>query len=99
MRWTMSNSVYVTTTIPYTNAPPHIGFALELVQADAVARYRRLAGDEVFFLTGTDEHGRKVVKSAETVGKEPRAFVNEISEKFRDLTTQLSITNDSFIRT
>ncbi len=59
---------YVTTSIPYVNAAPHIGFALEAVQADVLARYRRLSGDDVFFLTGTDEHGQKVEKAAQERG-------------------------------
>ena len=62
---------YITTAIVYTNAPPHIGFALELVQADAVARYRRMLGDEVRFLTGTDEHGTKIMRSALEAGTDP----------------------------
>ncbi len=90
---------YITTSIPYTNAPPHIGFALEAIQADVLARYHRLLGDDVFYLTGTDEHGLKIRKAAEKAGKEPREFTDEISEKFRELTKVLNISNDDFIRT
>ena len=90
---------YITTSIAYTNAPPHIGFALELVQADVLARYHRLLGDDVFFLTGTDEHGFKIVEAAEKEGKTPEVFVEEISEKFRQLTRILNISNKGFIRT
>jgi len=64
------NKFYIATSIAYTNAPPHIGFALELVQADVLARYRRLLEEDVFFLTGTDEHGRKVAEAAEKAGKD-----------------------------
>src|SRR3989338_5056870 len=56
---------YITTAIAYVNAPPHVGFALELCQADVIARYRRLLGDDVYYLTGTDEHGQKIVKGAQ----------------------------------
>ena len=90
---------YVTTSIAYTNAPPHLGFALELIQADVLARYRRLLGQEVFFLTGTDEHGLKVVKAAEEAGKEPEEFTDEIAAKFKSLTRVLSLSNTDFIRT
>jgi len=90
---------YITTSIAYTNAPPHIGFALELVQADVLARYHRLLGDDVFFLTGTDEHGFKIAEAAEKEGKEPEVFVNEISAQFRKLTNILDISNNDFIRT
>ena len=76
---------YITTTLPYVNADPHVGFALELVQADIIARYRELAGDEVFFNTGTDEHGVKIYRKALEAGKSPQAYVNEYAEKFRNL--------------
>ncbi len=90
---------YITTSIAYTNAKPHIGFALELLQADSLARYKRKEGFDVFFLTGTDEHGSKIVKTAEKAGKEPQKFVDEISEEFVKLTKELNISNDYFIRT
>ncbi len=86
---------YITTSIAYTNAPPHIGFALESLQADVLARYR----DNSFFLTGTDEHGRKVAQKAEELGKDPKEFVDEISEKFRNLKGALNLSSDYFIRT
>jgi len=95
----MKKKFYITTSIAYTNAFPHVGFALELVQADAMARYHRLLAEDVFFLTGTDEHGVKVVKAAEKSGKSPEEFVNEISNKFKELTKVLNISNDDFIRT
>ena len=63
---------YITTSIAYVNAPPHLGFALESVQADVWARWRCQKGDKVFFLTGTDEHGAKIARAAEAAGKTPR---------------------------
>lgn len=90
---------YITTSIPYTNAPPHVGFALEIIQADVLARYRKNLGEDVFFLTGTDEHGLKTLRAAEVLGKTPQQFADEISGRFRDLTKVLNISNDDFIRT
>jgi len=98
----ISNGVkkfYITTSIPYTNAPPHIGFALEAIQADVLARYRKNLGEDVFYLTGTDEHGLKIRKAAEQVGKTPKEFADEISARFRKLTKTLNLSNDDFIRT
>ncbi len=95
----MKNKFYITTSIAYTNAPPHIGFALELVQADVIARYRRILGDDVFFLTGTDEHGAKIVRAAEKAGQSPKEFTDGISDKFKELTKVLNLSNDDFIRT
>jgi len=93
------NKFYITTSIAYTNAPPHIGFALELIQADVLARYNRIQGKDVYFLTGTDEHGIKVEKAAKDAGKTPQEFVDEISKKFQALTKVLNISNTDFIRT
>ncbi|MCL5436009.1 MAG: methionine--tRNA ligase [Patescibacteria group bacterium] len=90
---------YITTSIPYVNASPHVGFALELVQADVLARYHRILGEETFFLTGTDEHGSKVPKAAQIAGKDVLDFVNEVSGKFRLLSKTLAISNSHFIRT
>ncbi len=95
----MKSKFYITTSIAYTNAPPHIGFALETIQADVLARYRRVSGDGVFFLTGTDEHGAKIAKAAEKFGKNPQEFTDEISAKFQELTKGLNLSNDDFIRT
>ncbi len=92
-------SFYLTTAIDYANGSPHLGHAYEKVLADVIARFRRLMGDDVFFLTGTDEHGQKVQMSARKRGIEPRAFVDEIAGEFRALCTQLAISNDDFIRT
>ena len=95
----LTNKFYITTSIAYTNAPPHIGFALELVQADVLARYFRLQGKEVYFLTGTDEHGTKIEKAAKEAGLSPKEFTDKISSKFRELTQVLNISNTDFIRT
>lgn len=90
---------YITTSIAYVNALPHIGFAQELIQADVIARYNRLSGKDVFFLTGTDEHGTKVAKAAEEQKKDPKVFTDEISDKFKDLKACLNLSNNEFIRT
>ena len=96
---TKNKKFYITTSIAYTNAPAHLGFALEVIQADVVARYHRLLGEDVFFLTGTDEHGVKIAKTAEREGKDPKEFVDEISANFRELTKILNLSNNDFIRT
>jgi len=93
------NKFYLTTSIIYANALPHIGHTLEFIQADVIARYQRLLGKEVFFLTGTDEHGAKVAKASEKAGKTPQEFTDEISEKFKEVNKKLNISNDDFIRT
>ncbi len=90
---------YITTTIPYVNAAPHIGFALEIVQADALARYQRLMGKEVFFSTGSDEYGQKIWEAAEAAGKEAQAYVDEYAAEFSKLKSALNLSNDNFIRT
>jgi len=90
---------YVTTSIAYVNAAPHIGYALELLQADVLARTARQRGDEVIFCTGTDEHGQKVAQKAAEAGKTPQEFADEMSQHFRDLTKLLNISNNRFIRT
>ena len=93
------NKFYITTSIAYVNAAPHLGFALELIQADIIARFQRNKGNEVFFLTGTDEHGAKIVKAAEAAGKNPKDFVDENAAKFEALKNILNISWDDFIRT
>ena len=94
------NKVYLTTTLPYVNADPHIGFALEIVEADSYVRFRKLLGDEVFFNTGTDEHGLKIYRKALEAGKEPQEYVDEYAEKFKELKNLLDLTEDiHFIRT
>jgi methionyl-tRNA synthetase len=90
---------YITTPIYYVNAEPHLGHAYSTVVADAIARTRRLLGDDVFFLTGTDEHGQKVERAAKTRGMTPQAFTDTISTAFRQLFEHLNISNDDFIRT
>lgn len=90
---------YITTTLPYVNAEPHIGFAVELVQADALARAWRAQGDEVFFSTGTDEHGQKIAQAAEKAGQTPQVFTDHFAATFETLRDALAITNDAFIRT
>ena len=95
----MTKKFYVTTTIPYANAPPHIGFALEIVQADVLARWNKLKGKDVFFLTGTDEHGVKNYQTAKKEGLVPQTFVDKNSAYFKELTKKLNISNNYFIRT
>lgn len=90
---------YLTTTIPYVNAAPHLGHALEFVQADTVACYHRLAGDEVYFLSGTDENAIKNVKAAEKSEIPIKDFVEQNSKLFQELLSALDITCDQFIRT
>ncbi len=91
---------YITTTLPYLNASPHLGFALEIIRADAIARYKSLLGHEVFFNTGTDEHGQKIYQKAIDAGKEPQAFVDEIAKEFQGLKDKLGLYDDlHFIRT
>lgn len=91
---------YLTTTLPYVNAAPHIGFALEMVQADILVRYQALMGREVFFNTGTDEHGLKIYRKAQEEGKDPQAYVDEYAAKFRELKGHLNLYPDlRFIRT
>ncbi|HEX9547315.1 MAG TPA: methionine--tRNA ligase [Acidimicrobiales bacterium] len=90
---------YVTTPIYYVNDVPHIGHAYTTVTADALARWHRLLGDEVFFLTGTDEHGLKVQRAAEANGLTPKEQADQTSERFREAWTLLDISYDDFIRT
>lgn len=90
---------YITTTLPYVNAAPHIGFALEIVQADVVARWKRLTGYEVVFNTGTDEHGLKIYKNALEEKKDPQMYADENAAKFDDLKTALNLSYTHFIRT
>lgn len=91
--------VYITTTLPYVNSDPHIGFALEIVQADIYARFNRLIGNEVFFNTGTDEHGQKIFEKAQEEGKDTQAYVDDYAKRFDDLKEALNLSYNSFIRT
>jgi len=95
----MKTSYYITTPIYYVNDKPHIGHAYTTLACDALARFKRLDGYDVMFLTGTDEHGQKVQKSAEEKGVDPKLFTDQVSQNFRDLTAELNFTNDDFIRT
>lgn len=90
---------YITTTLPYVNAEPHLGFAMEIVQADIIARYHRLLGDEVIFNTGTDEHGVKIYRAALEQNKTPQDYTDEYAAKFEDLKKYLNLSYTNFIRT
>jgi methionyl-tRNA synthetase len=94
-----SNKFYITTPIYYVNDIPHIGHMYTTLACDTIARFMRLDGREVKFLTGTDEHGQKVEKSAQLAGKNPQDFVDTVSQNFRDLASLMQFTNDDFIRT
>ena len=89
----------LTTAIDYANGSPHIGHAYEKVLSDVICRHRRLQGDEVYFLTGLDEHGQKVQQSARKQGVEPQAFCDKVAEEFQRLCAVMLISNDDFIRT
>ncbi|MCW9054851.1 MAG: methionine--tRNA ligase [Candidatus Pacebacteria bacterium] len=95
----MSTNRYITTTLPYVNADPHIGFALEIVQADTLARFWRHMDDEVFFNTGTDEHGQKIAQKADEVGQDRQAYVDHYAGEFSKLKEALDLSYDNFIRT
>jgi methionyl-tRNA synthetase len=90
---------YITTAISYVNGAPHLGHAYEAIATDIIARFKRLDGHDVLFLTGTDEHGEKVEQSAARAGKEPIAFAGENADKFRAMCGLLDVSNDDFIRT
>jgi len=87
---------YITTTLPYVNAEPHIGFALEIVQADVVARYRRLKGDEVFFNFGTDEHGTKIYEKALEIGIDTQQYCDKYAATFDILKEKLNLSYNNF---
>ena len=93
------NKFYLTTPIYYVNARPHIGHAYSTIAADVIARRHRLLGDDTFFLTGTDEHGQKVQRSAAAAGIPPQQFADEVSATFQNLWKRMGITNDDYIRT
>src|SRR5580658_1900722 len=90
---------YLTTPIYYVNARPHIGHAYTTIVADVLARRHRLLGDDTFFLTGTDEHGQKIERSAAAAGVPPKQFADEVASTFEFLWKRMGITNDKFIRT
>jgi len=95
----MTARYYITTPIYYVNAPPHLGHAYTTIVADVLNRFHKLTGRETYFLTGTDEHGDKVVEAAAAVGKDPQSYADEISDLFRNTWPNLDIANDYFIRT
>ncbi len=95
----MARKFYVTTAIDYVNAEPHIGHAYQKIVADALARWHKLLGNEVRFLTGTDEHGKKVQNAAKAAGKSPKEFVDETSKKFKEAWRALNVIPNRFIRT
>lgn len=90
---------YITTTLPYVNADPHVGHALEFVQSDIIARYRRLKGDEVFFNTGTDEHGMKIYQKAKEAGLEPKKYTDKYAKRYEKIIKELNLSEHNFIRT
>jgi methionyl-tRNA synthetase len=94
-----NNKFFVTTAIDYASGKPHIGHAYEKVCADVIARWNRDIGNEVFFLTGTDEHGQKIVEKAAEINKSAQDFVNIMAPQFKNLLTKLNISNDYFVRT
>ncbi|MBL8831185.1 MAG: class I tRNA ligase family protein, partial [Rhodospirillales bacterium] len=92
-------SYYITTPIYYVNDVPHIGHAYTTLACDVLARFKRLDGYDVFFLTGTDEHGQKVEKAAVAAGMSPKDFTDKVSANFRALAATMGFSNDDFIRT
>ncbi|MGE5653569.1 MAG: methionine--tRNA ligase [Bacillota bacterium] len=95
----MKKPYYITTPIYYASGAPHIGHAYCTIATDAAARFKRYIGHDVYFLTGTDEHGQKIERKAEAVGKSPQQFVDDIVDLFKELWVKLDISNDDFIRT
>lgn len=95
------SSFYLTTTLPYVNANPHIGHTLEFIQADVIVRYWRekLGKDKVFFNVGTDEHGLKIYQKAQQEGSEPQAFVDKYAHRFQDFCEMFDISYNHFYRT
>jgi methionyl-tRNA synthetase len=95
----MSKTSYITTPIYYVNGAPHIGHAYTSIAADVMARFKRLDGYDVFFLTGNDEHGQKVERAAAEAGLDPQAFTDKVSADFRDMALKMGVTFDDYIRT
>ena len=95
----MGKKFYITTAIAYTSRKPHIGNTYEIVLSDAIARFRRFLGDDVFFLTGTDEHGQKIQEIAEKEGVAPQEYVDKVAGQIRDIADMLNVSYDKFIRT
>jgi methionyl-tRNA synthetase len=96
---TQGKKFYITTPIYYVNARPHLGHAYTTIACDAAARFHRMLGDETYLLTGTDEHGQKIERSAQAAGKTPKQFVDEVAGEFRALWDRMNISYDGFIRT
>ena len=95
----MDKNFYITTPIYYPSAKPHMGHAYSSIVSDFFARLKKIQGYDVFFLTGTDEHGQKIQRAAESKGKDPIKFCDEISKTFKDLCKTLNLSNNDFIRT
>jgi methionyl-tRNA synthetase len=95
----MSKRFYITTAIDYVNGQPHLGHAYEKVVADVIARARRAMGEEVFYLTGLDEHGQKVQQAALAEGKDPQVYCDELAASWQEFTRKLGLSNDDFVRT
>ena len=95
----MTERFYITTPIYYVNAEPHIGHAYTTIAADVLNRFQKMMGSKTYFLTGTDEHGDKIVQAAEGAGLDPKSYADRISQLFRDTWPRLAISNDHFIRT
>ena len=95
----MPKTFFVTTAIYYTNSSPHVGHAYEMVLADVIARYQRLKGEKVFFLTGVDQHGQKVQQSAAKAGMPPAEFVKGVTQEFIDLGKKLGVKYDDWAET
>ncbi len=96
----MKNKQYITTTLPYVNSKPHVGFALEIIRADSLARYKKLIGFDVFFNTGTDEHGMKIWENAKNENLDVQDYINKYADEFKNLKNILSLSEDiHFIRT
>jgi Methionyl-tRNA synthetase len=95
----MNKNFYITTPIYYPSAKPHMGHAYSSIVADFFARFKKIQGFDVFFLTGTDEHGQKIQRAAEKKKMDPQSFCDEISKTFKDLSKSLNLSNTDFIRT
>ncbi|MBQ7953355.1 MAG: class I tRNA ligase family protein, partial [Clostridia bacterium] len=95
----MSEKFYITTAIAYTSRKPHIGNTYEIVLTDALARFKRMIGNDVFFLTGTDEHGQKIQQLAEEAGINPKEYVDNIAAEVKGIWDLMNTSYDKFIRT
>ena len=94
----MKPKYYITTPIYYPSGAPHIGHAYTTIACDVLARWKRLDGYDVFYLTGTDEHGQKMEKAAAAAGMTPLAFADQLSAQFRAMTARMGVSNDDYIR-